>query len=80
VLSKPPADVYGSGEPAAAFHARTTFCLDLHNEAVQGLRFPPGAHKGGGAETPEQRRERLAQEAELAAHMAEDGGGMDEDF
>jgi 26S proteasome regulatory subunit N3 len=78
VLSKPPADVYGGGEPAAAFHARTTFCLDMHNEAVQGLRFPPGAHKAGAAETAEQRRERLALEAELAEHMAEDGGGMDE--
>lgn len=25
-------DVYATAEPAAAFHARTAFCLDIHNE------------------------------------------------
>ena len=78
LLSTPKADAYAGGEPAAAFHSRTSFCLDLHNEAVQALRFPPGAHKGA-LETPEQRRERLALEAELAQHI-EEGGGMDDDF
>jgi hypothetical protein len=32
-------DVYVSGEPAEAFHARVAFCLDLHNEAVKALRY-----------------------------------------
>ena len=80
VLSTAAPDAYGGGEPGAAFHARTTFCLVLHNEAVTGLRFPPGAHKGGALESAEARRERVAAEAELAAHIAEDGGGMDDDF
>lgn len=25
-------DVYATQEPAAAFHGRTAFCLDIHNE------------------------------------------------
>ena len=79
LLNTPKADAYAGAEPAAAFHSRTSFCRDLHNEAVPALRFPPGAHKGA-LETPEQRRERLALEAELAQHIAEDGGGMDDDF
>lgn len=25
-------DVYATNQPSAAFHARTSFCLDVHNE------------------------------------------------
>lgn len=32
MLSKEIADIYSTPEPAAAFHARTAFCLDIHNE------------------------------------------------
>ena len=32
MLSKEVADIYSTPEPAAAFHARTAFCLDIHNE------------------------------------------------
>ncbi len=32
MLSKETADIYSTPEPAAAFHARTAFCLDIHNE------------------------------------------------
>ena len=77
MLSMPPGEAYSSGEPAAAFHARINFCLNLHNEAVQAMRFPPDAHKKATGETPEQRKERLAGEAELAEALAEeDGDGM----
>ena len=31
--SRETADVYATPEPAAAFHARVAFCLDIHNEA-----------------------------------------------
>lgn len=27
------------------FHQRISFCLNLHNESVQALRYPDGAHK-----------------------------------
>ena len=30
--SRETADVYATPEPAAAFHARVAFCLDIHNE------------------------------------------------
>ena len=32
--SRETADVYGTPEPAAAFHARVAFCLDIHNEVL----------------------------------------------
>lgn len=32
MLSKEIANIYTTSEPAAAFHARTAFCLDIHNE------------------------------------------------
>ena len=31
-------DVYATAEPAAAFHQRTAFCLDIHNEV---RHWPP---------------------------------------
>lgn len=30
-------DVYATQEPAAAFHGRTAFCLDIHNEVRCGV-------------------------------------------
>ena len=38
MLCRKGGDVYSTAEPAAAFHARTAFCLDIHNE-VQALRL-----------------------------------------
>jgi len=76
LVSRPAADVYATGEPQAAFHARIAYCLDLHNDAVKAMRYEADAHKSR-LESAEQRRERLAAEAELAAAIAE--GGDDED-
>uniref|UniRef100_A0A7S0UV71 PCI domain-containing protein n=1 Tax=Polytomella parva TaxID=51329 RepID=A0A7S0UV71_9CHLO len=39
------ADVYLTTEPQEAFHERTVFCLDLHNEAIRAMQFEPDAHK-----------------------------------
>ena len=33
------AEVYHTQEPAEAFHKRIEFCMNLHNEAVQAMRF-----------------------------------------
>ena len=41
MLSKEIANIYTTSEPAAAFHARTAFCLDIHNE----VHFAPSAHE-----------------------------------
>jgi 26S proteasome regulatory subunit N3 len=72
------ADVYSTSEPAAAFHARTAFCLDIHNEAVRAMRFEEGANRRKG-ETEEARAERVKAEAELSAALAEadEEDGMD---
>lgn len=39
--SKETADVYNTLEPQTAFHQRVTFCLDIHNQSVKAMRFPP---------------------------------------
>nr|KYP44771.1 putative 26S proteasome non-ATPase regulatory subunit 3 [Cajanus cajan] len=58
-----------------AFNSRIAFCLNMHNEAVRALRFPPNTHKE--KESAEKRRERHQQEQELAKHIAEED---DDDF
>uniref|UniRef100_A0A0A9A4Z3 26S proteasome non-ATPase regulatory subunit 3 n=1 Tax=Arundo donax TaxID=35708 RepID=A0A0A9A4Z3_ARUDO len=62
MVSKETGDVYSTNEPQIAFNSRIAFCLNMHNEAVKVLRFPPNSHK----ESAEKRRERLQQEEELA--------------
>lgn len=71
MVTREPQDVYASGEPCDAFHVRTAFCLDLHNEAVKAMRFEPNT-KGAGLESAEARAERLAAEAELAQALEEE--------
>ncbi|XP_078448250.1 putative 26S proteasome non-ATPase regulatory subunit 3 [Wolffia australiana] len=75
VLSKETGDVYSSNEPQSAFNSRIAFCLNMHNEAVRALRFPPNSHKE--KESAEKRRERQQQVEELAKHIAEED---DDDF
>jgi 26S proteasome regulatory subunit N3 len=70
MVSKETGDVYSTNEPQAAFNSRIVFCLNMHNEAVKALRFPPNSHKE--KESAEKRRERQQQEQELAKHMAEE--------
>jgi hypothetical protein len=38
-------DVYSTNEPQIAFNSRIAFCLNMHNEAVKALRFPPNSHR-----------------------------------
>ncbi|KAL8128928.1 hypothetical protein V2J09_018083 [Rumex salicifolius] len=75
MLSKETGDIYSTNEPQAAFNSRIAFCLNMHNEAVRALRFPPNSHKE--KESAEKRRERQQQEQELAKHIAEE---EDDDF
>ncbi|GLJ22636.1 hypothetical protein SUGI_0426030 [Cryptomeria japonica] len=71
MLSKETGDIYSTNEPQLAFNSRIAFCLNMHNEAVKALRFPPNAHKKE-RESAEKRRERQQQEQELAKHIAEE--------
>lgn len=76
MLSNAKLNIYDTSEPLEAFHDRICFCLNIHNEAVKAMRYPPDAHKDD-LESAEERKERLAQEQELAAVIAEDA---DEDM
>lgn len=42
--SKETLDVYATSEPQAAFHQRIAFCLDIHNQSVKAMRFPPKSY------------------------------------
>ena len=70
MVSKETGDIYSTNEPQFAFNSRIAFCLNMHNEAVRALRFPPNSHKE--KESAEKRRERQQQEQELAKHIAEE--------
>ena len=69
--SKESTDIYSTREPQLAFHERISFCLDLHNQSVKAMRYPPKAY-GKALESAEERREREQQDLELAKEMAED--------
>ena len=63
-------DVYSTGEPQAAFHARIAFCLDTHNEAVKAMRYPDKVKKGKGDGERKGRKDRDLEE--LAMHIMGD--------
>lgn len=74
VRSNETIDVYSTTEPTDAYHSRIQFCLNVYKEAVRAMRFP---EKREDEETPEQRRERLKEQEELAKTLAEED---DEDY
>ena len=71
LISEGPADVYSTLEPQAAFHKRITFCLNVHNDAVKAMSYPPDAHKGELADA-EVIKQRQLEEQELAEALAEE--------
>ncbi|KAG5547621.1 hypothetical protein RHGRI_013347 [Rhododendron griersonianum] len=75
MVSKETGDIYSTNEPQIAFNSRIAFCLNMHNEAVRALCFPPNSDKE--KESAEKRRERQQLEQELAKHIAEE---EDDDF
>ena len=72
-------DVYSTLEPQAAFHKRITFCLNVHNDAVRAMSYPPDSHKD---ELPdaETLKERQREEQELVAELAEEEEEMGDGF
>lgn len=69
--TKEATDIYCTREPQLAFHQRISFCLDLHNQSVKAMRYPPKSY-GKDLESAEERREREQQDLELAKEMAEE--------
>uniref|UniRef100_A0A0B7AF39 26S proteasome regulatory subunit RPN3 n=1 Tax=Arion vulgaris TaxID=1028688 RepID=A0A0B7AF39_9EUPU len=71
VQSKETGDVYSTKEPMSAFHQRISFCLDIHNQSIKAMRFPPKSYNKD-LESAEERREREQQELESAKEIAEE--------
>jgi len=69
--SKEIPDIYSTREPQLQFHDRIQFCLDMHNQSVKAMRYPPKSYNDD-LETAEERKEREAQDLELAKEMSED--------
>lgn len=69
--SKESTDIYSTREPQLAFHQRIAFCLNLHNQSVKAMRYPPKSY-GKELESAEERIEREQQDLELAKEMAEE--------
>ena len=36
---------YGTSQPEQAFNARIEFCLEVRNDAIKGMRYPPNEYK-----------------------------------
>ncbi|KAI9917545.1 hypothetical protein PsorP6_012344 [Peronosclerospora sorghi] len=64
-------NLYTTNDPQVAFQRRITFCLDVHNEAVKAMRYPPDAYKKD-LESAEERLEREKQEEELAKEIEDE--------
>lgn len=62
IQSRELTDIYSTHEPHGAFHKRISFCLDIHNDAVKAMRFPPDAHKQSQIEAAKLQKERQQQE------------------
>mmetsp|Transcript_2438 Transcript_2438/g.7462 ORF Transcript_2438/g.7462 Transcript_2438/m.7462 type:complete len:128 (-) Transcript_2438:327-710(-) len=71
LISSGSADTYSTLEPQAAYHKRITFCLNLHNDAVKAMSYPPDAHKGDLPDA-DAIKERQREEQELAEALAEE--------
>jgi len=71
VRSKETVDIYSTREPQLAFHQRIKFCLNMHNQSVKDMRFPPKSYSKD-LESAEERREREQQDLELVNEMAEE--------
>jgi 26S proteasome regulatory subunit N3 len=45
LVSNEVVDIYSTGEPQKVLHKRIAFCLEIHNDAVKGMRYHSDAHK-----------------------------------
>jgi len=71
VKTKDISDIYSSLEPMKAFNQRIKFCLELRNQSVKAMRFPPKKYSEE-LETAEERRAREEEELEYAKEMADE--------
>lgn len=69
-------DVYTSNDPQNIYNKRVKFCMDLHNDALKALEFPPKEDKRDFGDLDE---ERSTKEEDILASLLEDFG-MDGDM
>jgi 26S proteasome regulatory subunit N3 len=72
-------NVYTTPEPAEAFAKRIAFCLDVHNEAVRAMKYPPRPANAA-LESSEKAREREREDEQLLEELGDEGDedeGMD---
>ncbi|KAJ9463412.1 26S proteasome non-ATPase regulatory subunit 3 [Diplonema papillatum] len=69
ISSKEVGDIYSTSEPVAAFHKRIAFCLRVHNDAVQAMRYPYFEHQ---EEDPEAKKKREMEEEEELSTALDD--------
>lgn len=72
LLSNEAIDVYSTEEPQKAFHARIGFCLDVHNDAIKAMRYPPDAYKVEKKKVDDEPEEGEKTIEELIREMEED--------
>ena len=70
-------DVYTSNDPQNILHKRIKFCMDLHNDALKALEFPPKEDKRDFGDLDE---ERSTKEEDILASLLEDMGMDGGDF
>lgn len=76
LFSKEAVNLYTTPEPASAFHKRIQFCLDIHNESVKAMRYPPNAHK---PESEKEKEDKKEEEKKKDGKEKKEGGGKDKD-
>ena len=69
--SQETSDVYTSNDPQGIYNKRIKFCMDLHNDAVRALEFPPKEDKRDFGNLDE---ERSTKEEDILASLLEDMG------
>lgn len=69
--SKDMTEVYATNDPQRAFHRRIAFCLDVHNEALKAMMYPPDAHKKS---QPENKPDESKTDEELAKEIEDELG------
>lgn len=75
LVSNDTVDVYSTQQPQQALHTRIKFCLDVHNEAVKAMIYPPNAHRAN--KDIENVVDEEVDEEEIAAAVADEEGGDD---
>ena len=62
-------DIYSTTQPQTAFHERISFCLDVRNDAVKSMRYPPDAYK---KKSTKEQLEREKEEEELKKEIQDE--------